>query len=116
MHRTTGSTRAARLGRFASLSVLLLAATTASTGQHEHMLKIMNSGEHTIIEAHISGVDRDTWGPDLLGDDATIAPGETEQFTIREGCAEDIKLIFKHSIVRVSRNFDTCTYDLRSSY
>ena len=79
------------------------------------MLKISNSGEHTMIEAHISGVNRDTWGPDLLGDATTIAPGQSQTFTIREGCAEDIKLIFKHSMVRLSRNFDTCSYDLRSS-
>lgn len=115
MKQSPGRTRAGRIGRLASLSALLLAAT-ASTKPPAHMLKIFNTGEHTIIEAHISGVDRDTWGPDLLGEDAMIAPGESEEFTIREGCAEDIKLIYKHSVVRISRNFDTCTYDLRSSY
>lgn len=115
MHASPGRTRAGRIGRLASLSAVLLAATAASRPP-SHMLKISNSGEHTIIEAHISGVNRDTWGPDLLGDDTMIAPGESEQFTIGEGCAEDIKLVYKHAVVRISRNFDTCTYDLRSSY
>jgi len=115
MSALTGRTRAGRIGRLASLSALLLAAT-ASSRPPSHLLKIFNTGEHTIIEAHISGVDRDTWGPDLLGDNTMIAPGESEQFTIVEGCAEDIKLVYKHAIVRISRRFDTCTYDLRSSY
>jgi hypothetical protein len=115
MSALTGRTRAGRIGRLASLSALLLAGT-ASSRPPSHLLKIFNTGEHTIIEAHISGVDRDTWGPDLLGDNTMIAPGESEQFTIVEGCAEDIKLVYKHTIVRISRNFDTCTYDLRSSY
>jgi hypothetical protein len=115
MTASPGRTRAGRIARLASVSALLLAAT-ASTKPPSHFLKIFNSGEHTIIEAHISGVDRDTWGPDLLGENTMIAPGEGEQFTIGEGCAEDIKLVFKHAVTRISRNFDTCTYDLRSSY
>jgi len=115
MNASPGRTRAGHIGRLASLSALLLAAT-ASTKPPSHSLKIFNTGDHTIIEAHISGVNRDTWGPDLLGDNTMIAPGESEQFTIGEGCAEDIKLIYKHSVVRISSNFDTCEYDLRSSY
>jgi len=115
MSALTGRTRAGRIGRLASLSALLLAAT-ASSKPPSHLLKIFNTGEHTIIEAHISGVDRDTWGPDLLGDNTMIAPGESEQFTIVEGCAEDIKLVYKHTIVRSTPNFDTCTYDLLPTY
>jgi len=115
MIRSRRRARAGRIARFASASILLLTAT-ASAKPPEHVLKIFNTGEHMIIEAHISGVDRDTWGPDLLGENSVIAPGENQEFTIREGCAEDIKLIFKHQVTRVSRNFDTCTYDLRSSY
>ena len=115
MNQSPRKTRAARVGRFATLGILLLSAT-ASTTTTEHSLKIFNRGDHTIIEAHISGINRDTWGPDLLGEDQMIAPGETEQFTIGEGCEEDVKLVYKHSVVRVSRDFDTCKYDLRTSY
>jgi hypothetical protein len=114
MNLPTGTRRAAHLVRFAvAAAVLFVLGTTATRADHN--FRIYNNGDHTIIEVHISGVDYSKWGPDLLGEDEVIRPGEYENFTIVQGCEEDIKLVYRDD-VRVSRDFDTCEYDLKAEY
>lgn len=81
----------------------------------EHSFKINNYGDHTISAVYISGVDRDSWGRNLLGD-YYIAPGHYQTFTIREGCAEDIRLVYTNDHRSTRRNLDTCRYNLDSNY
>jgi hypothetical protein len=111
--------RAANLLWSAALGLALIPFTTA-TSFADHNLKITNDGDHTILEVHISGANLEEWGPDLLGEGVVIGPGESVNFTIRQGCDEDIKLVYHDSekifTEKIFMQFDTCQYDLRATY
>ena len=119
MIRSTGKRRGARVSRFAAVAVALtaLAALTPTPTFADHLFKIMNRGDHRILEVHISATGTSSWGPDLLGNDY-IDPGVSWSITIVQGCQEDIMLVYdqRNDITRESRDFDTCRYDLEASY
>ncbi len=81
----------------------------------DHAFRINNYGEHTINAVYISGVDRESWGRNLLSD-YYINPGHYQSFTIREGCAEDVMLVYTNGHRSTRRNLDTCRYDLDANY
>jgi hypothetical protein len=81
----------------------------------DHGFRINNYGEHTISAVYISGVDRDKWGQNLLGD-YRISPAHYQTFTIREGCAEDVMLVYTNGHRSTRRNLDTCRYNLDANY
>jgi hypothetical protein len=81
----------------------------------DHSFRINNRGGHTISAVFISGVDRENWGQNLLGD-YYIGPEHYQTFTIREGCAEDVMLVYTDGHRSTRRNLDTCRYNLDSNY
>ncbi|MGH7727562.1 MAG: hypothetical protein ACREM2_02055 [Vulcanimicrobiaceae bacterium] len=97
----------------ASATALFLVAGSSAFANHD--FKITNAGDHSIYEVHISGVDQRDWGPDLLGSEQTIDPGESLSFNIVQGCREDIKLVYRETDSE-KRDFDTCKYDLKANY
>ena len=103
--------------RMFSALCLAAAATllTASPALASHNLRITNAGSHAVNTINISGVNRSMWGPDLLGNNF-LFPGQSANFTIGEGCLEDIRVIYRDGKVLTRGSFDTCKYDLRLSY
>lgn len=81
----------------------------------DHAFKINNYGEHTISAVYISGVNRESWGQNLLGE-YYINPAHYQTFTIREGCVEDVMLAYTNGHRSTRRNLDTCRYDLDANY
>ncbi len=95
---------------------LVLSATLLSTvpGLAAHRFVVINAGRHTAPVMQISGVNRAMWGPNLIH--APVTPGMRAVFSIGEGCAEDVRIIYgdRHQIVW--HNINTCTYNLRLTY
>lgn len=104
--------------KIAGAMVILTAAAILSRptpALADHSFRINNYGEHTIRAVYISGVDRESWGGNLLGD-YYINPGHYQSFTIREGCDEDVMLVYTNGHKSTRRNLDTCRYNLDSNY
>lgn len=101
------------------LSALCLAAATTllstAPALASHNLRITNAGSHAVQTINISGVNRRMWGPDLLGNNF-LFPGQSANFTIGEGCLEDVRVIYRNGRTLTRGSFDTCRYDLRLNY
>lgn len=97
----------------AALAALLLNAGPALAGTHN--LRIVNGGSHAIKSINISGINQRMWGPDLLGN-SFLFPGQAINFTIGQGCLEDIRVIYRDGKVVQRGSFDTCKFDLKMTY
>ncbi len=99
-----------------TLIALSMAMTTVlvstSPALADHNLRIVNAGSQAVETINISGINQRMWGPDLLGNNF-LFPGQTVNFTIREGCLEDVRVIYRNGHVLTRGSFDTCRYDLR---
>jgi hypothetical protein len=96
---------------FAFAATLACAAPTLAS----HNLRIVNAGSHAVQTINISGVNRRMWGADLLGNNY-LFPGQSANFTIGEGCLEDLRIIYRNGHTATQGSFDTCRYDLRLNY
>ncbi len=96
---------------------LSLAAALASTlpAAAAHNLRVVNAGSHAVETINISSINRAMWGPDLLGN-RFLFPGQTVNFSIGEGCLEDIRVIYRNGHIITRGSFDTCKYDVRLNY
>ncbi|HUY40318.1 MAG TPA: hypothetical protein VMV82_01960 [Candidatus Dormibacteraeota bacterium] len=92
-------------------TVLLSTAPTLAA----HNLRIVNAGSHAVETINVSGINRRMWGPDLLGNNF-LFPGQSANFTIREGCLEDVRVIYRNGHTLTRGSFNTCQYDLRLNY
>lgn len=97
-----------------SLAASTMLLTTSPT-LAAHNLRITNAGSHAVQTINISGINRRMWGPDLLGNNF-LFPGQSANFTIGEGCLEDVRIIYRNGHVLQRGSFDTCRYDLRLNY
>ena len=110
--------RNSTLTRIAAVTGILIAGAIFSRpapALADHGFRINNYGEHTISAVYISGVDRESWGRNLLGD-YFISPAHYQTFTIREGCSEDVMLVYSNGHRSTRRNLDTCRYNLDANY
>lgn len=111
-HRTSAVIASALAVFSLAVGMLLVRPTPAMA---DHSFRINNYGDHTISAVYISGVDRESWGRNLLGD-YYISPQHYQTFTIREGCVEDVLLVYTNGHRSTRRNLDTCRYNLDSNY
>jgi hypothetical protein len=89
------------------LSAFVLAsAGTRSRTTMEHDFTIRNRGHHEIAMVFISAVDR-PWEGDLLGDEVLV-PTEEHTFAIREGCLEDIRIVYIDGYMETYYAVNTC--------
>ncbi len=101
-----------------SLALAFAAAATlacAAPSFAAHNLRVVNAGSHAVQTINISGINRRMWGPDLLGNNFLFS-GQSANFTIGEGCLEDIRVIWRNGHVATEGAFNTCRYDLRLNY
>lgn len=104
-------------GLLISLAAALLLMTTAPlTALADHDLTVTNNGDHTVEYIYISPVDSDEWGDDWLDSDQVLGSDQHITFTITSGCDQDIKVVYMNGRSDVTRDFDTCQYDLRLNY
>jgi hypothetical protein len=102
---------------FMTLAAAVLFLTVApAAALADHNLTITNNGDHTIEYIYISAVDSDEWGNDWLDSDQVLGSDQHITFTIQSGCDQDIKVVYMNGHSDVTRNFDTCQYDLRLNY
>ncbi len=104
----------ASLALILSLTAALTSALPA-VAANVHNLRIVNAGKHAVATINISSINRQMWGPDLLGN-SILFPGQTDNFSIGEGCLEDIRIIYRNGHVVTQGAFNTCKYDVRLSY
>lgn len=93
-----------------ALSLTLAAVASfccAATALAAHPFIIVNGGGHVVEHIQISGVNRSMWGPDLLGR-YVLNPGGRATFRIGEGCAEDVRVIYRNNYTLVRRGVNTC--------
>jgi hypothetical protein len=100
-----------------ALAAALIVASVLSIGRSparaDHDFTINNRGYGIILKVYIKGSRYADWGSDLLADDEVIIPGYQSSFTLRQGCIEDIELVYLLTS-KVYRNFDTCSYDFNA--
>lgn len=93
-----------------TLSLGLALATAlccAAQALAAHPFLMLNAGRHVVEHIQISGVNRSMWGPDLLGR-YVLNPGGRVNFRIGEGCAEDVRVIYRNGYTIVRRSVNTC--------
>ncbi len=95
---------------------LVLSAALLSTAPvlAAHRFVVINAGRHIATIMQISGVNRALWGPNLIH--APVAPGTRAVFSIGEGCAEDVRVIYGDRHQVIWHGINTCTYNLRLTY
>lgn len=103
---------------FATLcaAVLLVTSAPISALAEGHALTITNNGSHAIEYIQISPPSDNRWGDDWLDADQVVEPGDHVTFSITLGCLEDIKVTWMDHHTSEWQNFDTCQYDLRTTY
>ena len=82
----------------------------------DHNFRVTNRGDHSIVSVYISSPTIDSWQNDLLPADEVIYPNQYENFYIRQGCVEDIKIVYNDGKSSIDRNWDTCAYGLDTHY
>lgn len=97
-------------------AALICAGTSAALAAGPHDFMVRNAGYHTIVSVYISEVDSDSWGDDQLDSDQYIEPGEQMTWHWNGNCTQDIKIVYDNGRSQKTRAYDTCTYNLRSTY
>lgn len=98
------------------LAAIFAIALSPMVALAAHDFKVSNKGDHQIDHVYLSNVNEDSWGPDQLDKDEVIAAGDHQTWSIDDGCLQDVKVVWHDGHSDVSRNFDTCKYDLELSY
>lgn len=86
------------LNRMAAVvfSAGLMSAPVAQA--HADGVMIFNDGQHDISFVHITPIDWEDWGEDLLGDDTIIRPGEEAEVDLAlydAACVYDVLVAFE---------------------
>jgi hypothetical protein len=105
----TNTFRNAALAAVLVLPSSLLAVTPAEAARQDFTLR--NRSSHTIERLYVSASTDENWGPDILGDDTTIAAGESYRVRFpngTRGCKFDIKVVFDDGDESEKREVNLC--------
>jgi hypothetical protein len=97
-------------------AAVICACASAASAANFHDFAVRNAGYHTIVAVYISDVDSDDWGEDQLDYNQVIEPGGHVSWHWNGNCTQDIKVLYDNGSSLKTRAYDTCTYNLRSTY
>lgn len=96
------------------LAFMVALVCTSTTIAQASTFRIENNGDHTIIGVWVTPEWYTTWGSELLGEDV-LDPGYYVSEYV-SGCYADIRVVYDNRHILTRYNFDTCAYNLESTY
>jgi hypothetical protein len=87
----------------------LAAAADAAAGEADFTM--INKTGYSIREVYISAANRNAWGRDRLGENATLENNKSRLFKFRDraSCSQDIKVVFDQNDAEVTwEDIDLC--------